>query len=682
MHESPTLQGARRRGRPPGSKASVIRDPRALGTHHFSFVRSCLLGLDLAASFERYVAWSEATTDLRHVQARRDELLQDILGQGRQLDATLAESEKITDMLDLLRSGIDAKPAAVLPTLDEWVASEAMDPDFWSEADLQAEYHAHFGLDNGDAQDAAQGLRDPVHERVRALNHLQTLLAVVPSPKDRVETWFAKSVAKRLRNAGVGTLADLVCFLNAHGYQWHKRIQGFGAVRARKVVAWMVQQQEQLNLLISDLVHEPHSKQRMRVPELQPVVHRHSQSLALFGVDSQVARALSCILDVPALCGHAGTFRSHMPNTLGASNDVEAVVAWLGQYTEKPLTLNSYRKEAERFLLWCSQCLKKPLSSVDSVDCQQYRAFLQAVPGDWISLGSYQRTDPRWRAFRGQPSPASQKQALVILQTLYSGLVDAGYLVANPLRSVMKNFDLPVSKVNISRSFTEAEWAHAIHTLEGLPTGAETSRLRCILHLVVTSGIRLDELAKATHRDLRIETLPGLAPAWILSVTGKRNKKRDVPLQPYVVELLAAHGREFMHGDVQSQAQASLPLIRTLHASVPQWTRGVEAPVLAPMVTELGAALSASGIYKVLKRFFKQAARTAEQAGLDAGRFEKASTHWMRHTFVRQSLVGGMPIEVASELVGHASIDTTSIYASQELARKIKAIQSMPHASL
>jgi site-specific recombinase XerD len=64
-----------------------------------------------------------------------------------------------------------------------------------------------------------------------------------------------------------------------------------------------------------------------------------------------------------------------------------------------------------------------------------------------------------------------------------------------------------------------------------------------------------------------------------------------------------------------------------------------------------------------------------QQAGLDEKRFEKASTHWMRHTFVRQALVDGVPIEVASELAGHASIDTTSIYSTQELARKIKAVE-------
>ncbi len=122
----------------------------------------------------------------------------------------------------------------------------------------------------------------------------------------------------------------------------------------------------------------------------------------------------------------------------------------------------------------------------------------------------------------------------------------------------------------------------------------------------------------------------------------------------------------------------TLPLIRTLHASVAQWGRGEGGALQATSQSEHpGSALSASGIYAVLKRFFTQAAKTADQAGLDPRRFERASTHWMRHTFVRQALVDGVPIEVVSELAGHASIDTTSIYSTQELARKIKAVQGM-----
>ena len=673
----------RKPGRPKGAKARVLQEARALGIHHFAFVRSSLLGLDLADAFARYMAWSETTTDLRYVQGRRDALLKQIIEVGRQHDAALPANTKITDLLDLLRSDATTKPAVQLPSLDEWVEAEGMDADMWSEADLLAEYKAAFGLDNADAQEAAVGVRDPVTERVRALNYLETILSVVPTAVDRLEAWFAKPVAKCLRNVGLLTLGDLVRFINVYGFRWHSRIKGFGTVRARQVLHWLVLEQDHLNLLVSSNAYEPQSKRELRtnaiVPVAVPTSVGGSRGLVQFGAGTSIASSLSHMLASPSLSGEQGDFRSHMANTLGARNDLEAVDLWLGRYSEKPSTQRSYRKEAERFLLWCAQDLKKPLSSVTAPDVQQYRAFLQAVPTTWIHPAPCKRTDPAWRAFRSQPSPSSQKQALVILQTLYGGLVDAGYLVANPFRSVMKSFDLPTTKMDIRRSFTESEWSHVLRCLDGLPAGPEALRVKCILELLVTSGIRLDELARASHKDLRLEQLSDLPETWILTVTGKRNKTREVPLNPDVVELLGRHGGEFINRDRNCDDKDQLPLIRTLHASVPKWRLAGQGGglVVAADTTGAGSRLSAAGIYALLKRFFKHAASSAHAAGLDPQRFEKASTHWMRHTFVRQALVDGVPIEVASELAGHASIDTTSIYSTQELARKIKAVQGM-----
>jgi site-specific recombinase XerD len=654
-----------------------MQEARTLGVHHFAFVRSTLLGLDLAASFERYMAWAETTTDLRFVQNKRDALLKQIIDAGRALDATLSPQAKITHLLDLLRSDAKPRPAVELPSVEDWAEAEGMDPDMWSEADLLAEYKAHFGLDNEDAQEAAAGLKDAVGDRVRALNHLETVLSVIPSATDRLESWFARPVVKVLRNVGILALGDLVRFINVYGYRWHSQIKGFGVLRAKQVLQWLILEQDHLNVVISGTVHEPKSKQELRVAALVPVAGI-PQGLSQFGAGTLVTSGLSRMQATPHLAGERGDFRSHMANTLGARNDLEAVDLWLGRYAEKPSTQRSYRKEAERFLLWCAQELNKPLSSVTAPDVQRYRSFLQAVPSTWVQKVPLKRTDPAWRAFRTQPSPASQKQALVILQTLYGGLVDAGYLVANPFRSIMKSFDLPASKMDIRRSFTEDEWAHVLRCVDTQTAGPENLRLKCILELLVTSGIRLEELANARHKDLRLESLPDLPETWILTVTGKRNKTREVPLNPDVVRLLANHGSDFLAGDLASEEQAELPLIRTLHASVAQWTRGQGGElVVGARSDQTGTALSAAGIYAVLKRFFRQAAKSAEPVGLDARRFEKASTHWMRHTFVRQALVDGVPIEVASELAGHASIDTTSIYSTQELARKIKAVRGM-----
>ena len=669
---------SRKPGRPIGSKAQVVRDARSLGIHHFAFVRASLLGIDLRQAFTRYLAWGESTTDLRYIQNRRDGLLKQIIESGRQLDATLPSDSKITHLLELLRSDASVKPAVILPSLDEWIEAEGMDPDAWSEADLLAEYKAAFGLDNADALEAASGLKDPAGERVRALNHFDTLLSVKPAASDRFESWFARSVVICLRNVGLLSLGDLVRFIGVHGHRWHGRIRGFGAQRARQVVAWLVMEQDHLQMRVSGSVHEPKTKQALRVAELLPALGSTAPWLSQFGVGTQVANNLSRMHQSAGLAGSDGAFRSHMANTLGASSDLEAVNAWLAYYRDKPSTQRSYRKEVERFLLWCAQELQKPLSSVTSPDCLAYRAFLQAVPASWIHAAPVARTDPMWRAFRGQPGPSSQKQALVILQTLFGALVDAGYLVANPMKALMKSFDLPASKMDIRRSFTEAEWAHVLTCIEALPVGSERVRVRLILELLVSSGIRLEELARARHGDLRIEALPDLPEAWVLTVTGKRNKTREVPLNDDVVRLLAGHGKEFMDEDKDCAEPDGLPLIRTLHVSVPRWQRGEGGALRAvALSTRPGSALSAAGIYAVLKRFFAHAAQTAGHAALDARRFEKASTHWMRHTFVRQALVDGVAIELVSDIAGHASIDTTSLYATQELARKIKAVQGM-----
>ena len=140
----------------------------------------------------------------------RTALLKRIIEAGRQHDATLASHSKITHLLDLLRSDVAPPKAVTLPSLDEWIDSEGMDPDGWSEAELLAEYKAAFGLDNVDAIEAGSEFKDPVAERVRALNYLETVLSVLPTATDRLESWFARPVVKCLRNAGIPRSRGLV----------------------------------------------------------------------------------------------------------------------------------------------------------------------------------------------------------------------------------------------------------------------------------------------------------------------------------------------------------------------------------------------------------------------------------------------------------------------------------------
>ncbi len=41
-------------------------------------------------------------------------------------------------------------------------------------------------------------------------------------------------------------------------------------------------------------------------------------------------------------------------------------------------------------------------------------------------------------------------------------------------------------------------------------------------------------------------------------------------------------------------------------------------------------------------------------------------THWMRHSHASHAIAGGMPIEIAQQNLGHASLATTTIYVTTE----------------
>jgi site-specific recombinase XerD len=59
-----------------------------------------------------------------------------------------------------------------------------------------------------------------------------------------------------------------------------------------------------------------------------------------------------------------------------------------------------------------------------------------------------------------------------------------------------------------------------------------------------------------------------------------------------------------------------------------------------------------------------------------AGRFAKASTHWMRRSHASPAIASGMPIEIAQQSQGHASLATTTLYVTTEKCRRMKAVEA------
>ena len=75
----------------------------------------------------------------------------------------------------------------------------------------------------------------------------------------------------------------------------------------------------------------------------------------------------------------------------------------------------------------------------------------------------------------------------------------------------------------------------------------------------------------------------------------------------------------------------------------------------------------------LLRRLCGCAAGAGRREG--AERLERASTHWMRHSHASHAIAAGMPIEIAQQNLGHASLSMTTVYVTTESKRRMKAVE-------
>ncbi|MGH8159214.1 MAG: hypothetical protein ACREPQ_13925 [Rhodanobacter sp.] len=106
-----------------------------------------------------------------------------------------------------------------------------------------------------------------------------------------------------------------------------------------------------------------------------------------------------------ALSGIRGTNRASASATrqIAANDDIAAIGLWLAEYQGSPHTFRSYRKEAQRLLLWAIQVRGKAVSSLTREDVLAYEAFLAKPLLTWCDDALARRGDHR-RLFAGSLS--------------------------------------------------------------------------------------------------------------------------------------------------------------------------------------------------------------------------------------------------------------------------------------
>jgi integrase len=368
-------------------------------------------------------------------------------------------------------------------------------------------------------------------------------------------------------------------------------------------------------------------------------------------------------LRLPAhLDGSAGRNRRRdAPNQLGAEDDAGAVRQFLAEYDASPATRRCYQKEAERLLLWAVLERGKPLSSLDREDFAAYAEFLAAPGPRWCGPRRGRggaRYSTGWRPFMGPLSASARRTALCIVNSLLTYLVQAGYLLGNPLGLVRQRdrFGAPAStrRQVTERCFSPAEWDALLDTLEALPAATDydravRERARFWVALLHFLALRIGEAASHTMGDFR-----QVRGRWLFYVTGKGRKEAEVPVG---TELLTA-----LRGYRLSLGLPPLP------------APGEATPLLLDLPGR--QAVTDRRANQVLKRLFLLAGERLAAGDPEAAtHLGKASAHWFRHTALTRQWEKGIPLPHIKANARHARLDTTMLYVHTEEEARHREIE-------
>lgn len=357
----------------------------------------------------------------------------------------------------------------------------------------------------------------------------------------------------------------------------------------------------------------------------------------------------------PHLDGHRGRNRAASPGQLSAVDDRSAVLAWLARYADTPATLASYRKEVERLLLWCTLQHGVALSDLTHEDLLVYQRFLaDPQPTErWVMASGQKpgRNSPLWRPFAGPLGASSQRQALSIMNAMFSWLVEAGYLAGNPLALSRRKRRMAAPRV--SRFLPVEHWAVVKATIEAMPVVSDreklhASRCRWLFSLLYIGGLRVSEICGTTMGGFFSRRSTDTRERWWLEITGKGDKTRLVPATGELMTELMRYRK--------AQGLSMLPL------------EGESTSLVVPLIGP-NKPMARSAIHEVVKAVFRESAASLRQRGSEfeaaAVHIEQASTHWMRHT-AGSHLSEKADLKVVRDNLGHANISTTSVYLHSE----------------
>ena len=224
-------------------------------------------------------------------------------------------------------------------------------------------------------------------------------------------------------------------------------------------------------------------------------------------------------------------------------------------------------------------------------------------------------------------SPATITRAIASIKAFYKRLIETGVVVNNPTVGVSAK----TAPKRAPRFLSGAE----INTLlkQPQPNEPKGCRDKAMLETLYATGIKVSEIVSLDISDVNLETS---------LITCRTGRVRVIPIHEAAVNAISEY----------------------LKYSRPMLTHGDEC---ALFVNTSGARMTRQGFWKVLKCY-------TEKANIS----EDVTPQMLRHSFAAHLLENGADLRSLQEMLGHADISSTQVYA-RAVKNQLKDVYHKAH---
>ena len=224
----------------------------------------------------------------------------------------------------------------------------------------------------------------------------------------------------------------------------------------------------------------------------------------------------------------------------------------------------------------------------------------------------------------------SIRRHMVSLRQFYLFLLRENIVDTN----VMSSFELGKKSAHLPEVLSLDEIQELLESVEVVDP--ISSRNRCMLELLYSSGLRVSELCHLTLSNINIQKR-------FVKCIGKGNKERTVPINTVAAAYLKEYIEKYRNDICE----------------------GIHSSYL--FINKNGNPISRDNFYHILEKLVKKTSIR-----------KKISPHTLRHTFATHLLENDADIRSIQEMLGHSSISTTTIYTHVSQNKMMQGYQAHP----